>query len=142
VVGWTSVKNYEQHLDYQLNYREGAGRFECGTLNTAGVYGLGAAIELFLEVGPTEIETYLLGLTDHLCERLISRGYKVVSSRLPGEASPVVTCTHERHSPRELNRILRSQNIITAPRANRLRISPHFYNTREEVDMLIDTLPD
>jgi len=41
-----------------------------------------------------------------------------------------------------LFRVLRSQNIITAPRMNRLRISPHFYNTREEVDALIEALPD
>jgi selenocysteine lyase/cysteine desulfurase len=141
VVGWTSVKHYEQHLDYNLDYREGALRFECGTLNTAGVYGLGAAINLFLEVGPEQIEGYLVGLGDYLSERLTSKGYRVVSSRLPGEKSGVVTCTHERHSPRELHRLLRAKNVITAARANRLRISPHFYNTREEVDLLIDALP-
>ncbi|HZM87744.1 MAG TPA: aminotransferase class V-fold PLP-dependent enzyme [Blastocatellia bacterium] len=142
VVGWTSVKNYEQHLDYDLTYREGAGRFECGTLNTAGVYGLSAAIDLFLEMGPSEIEAYLVGLSGYLAEGLASKGFKIISSRVPGEASAVVTCTHEQHSPRELYRLLRSRNIITAPRANRLRISPHFYNTREEVDTLIEALPD
>src|SRR5207253_1146989 len=66
VVGWTSVNNYEQYLDYRLDYREGAGRFECGTLNSAGVYGLGAGIELFLEVGPGTIESYLLELSNYL----------------------------------------------------------------------------
>ncbi|HSB11420.1 MAG TPA: aminotransferase class V-fold PLP-dependent enzyme [Blastocatellia bacterium] len=142
VVGWTSVKNYERHLDFELNYREGAGRFECGTLNTAGVYGLGAAIDLLHEVGPEKIEAYLLDLTDYLAERLASKGYQVVSSRRPGEASAIVTCTHERHSPKDLYRLLLSRNIMTAPRANRLRISPHFYNTREEVDVLIGVLPD
>jgi len=142
VVGWTSVKNYEQHLNYDLNYRDGALRFECGTLNSAGVYGLGAAIDLFLDAGPDEIEAYLVGLSSYLAERLTSLGYNVVSSRQPGETSAVVTCTHERHSPRELNRLLWAKKIITAPRANRLRISPHFYNTREEVDSLIEALPD
>jgi cysteine desulfurase/selenocysteine lyase len=141
VVGWTSVKNYEQHLDYDLNYRDGALRFECGTLNTAGVYGLGAAIDLFLEIGTAEIEAYIVGLSDHLAERLESKGYRVISSRLPDETSAVVTCTHEQHTPKELHRLLRAKNIITAPRANRLRISPHFYNTREEVDALIEALP-
>jgi cysteine desulfurase / selenocysteine lyase len=142
VVGWTSVKNYEQHLDYDLTYRDGALRFECGTLNSAGVYGLGAAIDLFLEVGPEEVEAYLLGLSDYLAERLTAKGYNVISSRLPGETSGVVTCTHEQRSARDLHRLLRAKNIITAPRANRLRISPHFYNTREEVDALIEALPE
>lgn len=140
VVGWTSVKNYEQHLDYKLDYRAGAGRFECGTLNTVGVYGLGAAIELFIEVGPEKIESYLLGLSRYLSERLTAKGYKVASSQRPGENSAITTCTNERHTPRELYRLLRARNILTAPRANRLRISPHFYNTREEIDVLIDAL--
>jgi selenocysteine lyase/cysteine desulfurase len=142
VVGWTSVNNYEQYLDYRLDYREGAGRFECGTLNTAGVYGLGAGIELFLEVGPETIESYLLELSNYLAERLTSKGYEVVSPRGAGETSAIVTCKHERHTPRDLYQLLRANDILTAPRVNRLRISPHFYNTREEVDALVDALPD
>lgn len=142
VVGWTSVNNYEQYLDYRLDYREGAGRFECGTLNSAGVYGLGAGIELFLEVGPETIESYLLELSNYLAERLTSKGYEVVSPRGAGERSAIVTCKHDRHTPRDLYRLLRAKNILTAPRVNRLRISPHFYNTREEVDGLVDALPD
>jgi selenocysteine lyase/cysteine desulfurase len=146
VLGWTSVNNYEQFshraVDYRLDYREGAERFECGTLNTAGVYGLGAAIDLFLEVGPEKIEEYLLGLSDYLAERLASKGYQVVSPRNAGETSAIVTCTHERHTPKDLHRLLREKSIQTAPRMNRLRISPHFYNTREEIDVLIEALPD
>jgi cysteine desulfurase/selenocysteine lyase len=142
VVGWTSVKNYEQHLDYDLTYRDGALRFECGTLNSAGVYGLGAAIDLFLEVGPENVEAYLVGLSGDLAEQLAHKGYHVVGAQQPGEKSAVVTCTHERHSPRALHRLLEAKNIITAPRANRLRISPHFYNTREEIASLVEALPD
>ena len=146
VLGWTSVKNYEQFshraVEYNLDYREGAGRFECGTLNTAGVYGLGAAIDLFLEVGPEKVEEYLLSLSDYLAERLTSKGYEVVNPRNAGETSAIVTCTHERHTPKDLHRLLNSKNIHTAPRMNRLRISPHFYNTREEVDAVIAALPD
>lgn len=142
VVGWTSVNNYEQYLDYKLDYRDGAGRFECGTLNTAGVYGLEAGIELFLEVGPEKIEAYLIELSSHLAERLTGKGYEVVSPRGAGETSAIITCRHERYTPKELYRLLRDKNILTAPRVNRLRISPHFYNTREEVNALVDALPD
>ena len=145
-VGWTSVRNYDQFshaaLDYKLDYREGALRFECGSLNTVGVYGLRAALDLFLEIGPEKIEEYLLSLSDYLADRLAGRGYEVVGSRNPGETSAIVTCQHPRHSPGDLFGVLRSQNIITAPRKNRLRISPHFYNTRKEVDALIEALPD
>ncbi len=142
VVGWMSVKDPEHYLDYDLTYRDGALRYECGTLNTAGVYGLNAASELFLEVGAAKIEAYLLGLSDYLAERLQEKGYQVTGSRRAGETSAIVTCKHEKHSPGNLYRLLRAQNIITAPRVKRLRISPHFYNTREEVDTLIAALPE
>lgn len=142
VVGWMSVKGFNRHLDYDLSYRDGALRFECGTPNTVGIYGLKAACELFLEVGPEKIEEYLLGLSDHLAGRLESKGYEVTGSRRKGETSAIVTCRHERHAERELYRRLLARNIVTAPRAGRLRISPHFYNTREEIDALVDALPD
>jgi selenocysteine lyase/cysteine desulfurase len=38
--------------------------------------------------------------------------------------------------------LLKSKNIITAPRGDRLRISPHFYNTIEEMDALVTALPE
>ena len=142
VLGWMSVKGHEHHLNYDLNYREGALRFECGSLNTAGVYGIGAAIDLLLEVGAEKIEAYLTGLGNYLVERLASRGYEVFGSRRPGETSAVVTCTHERHSSGSIYRTLLDKNIVTASRAKRLRISPHFYNTREEIDRLLDALPE
>lgn len=141
VVGWMSVKKWDHHLDYDLDYREGTPRFECGTPNTAGIYGLGAAIDLFLEVGPERIEDHLVSLTDYLAERLQADGYQVISSRIPGETSGIVTCRHEKYSSRDLYHMLLSRNIVTAPRVGRLRFSPHFYNTREEVDAIINALP-
>jgi len=142
VVGWTSVNNHEDYLDYRLDYREGAQRFECGTLNTIGIFGLGAEIDLFLEIGPERIERYLLELGDDLAGRLTSKGYSVISSRKPGESSAIVTCTHARHSAASLFHRLRERNIIAAHRVGRLRISPHLYNTREDIDALIEALPE
>jgi selenocysteine lyase/cysteine desulfurase len=146
VLGWTSVKKYDQFshsaLDYKLDYREGALRFECGSLNTIGLYGLRAALDLFLEVGPESIEEYILNLRAYLADGLTNKGYMVISSRRAGEESAIVCCTHPSYSAGQLYGALRSRDIIAAPRMNRLRISPHFYNTREEVDALIAALPD
>jgi cysteine desulfurase / selenocysteine lyase len=142
VVGWMSVNDYTSHLDYHLDYRPGALRYECGTVNTAGIYGLGAAIDLFLEVGAEKIEEHILDLSDYLAGQLTAKGYQVYGSRKPQEISAIVTCTHERYTPKELYHLLHEKNIIAAPRVGRLRISPHFYNTRTEIDALIDALPD
>lgn len=141
LVGWLSVHNPEDYLDYEQPYAVGARRFEPGALNTAGVAGLGAAIELFLQVGVERIESYLLELGDYLCAGLEPRGYRIVSSRRAGEKSAVIACQHDRYSATQLYQRLDAQRIITTPRLNRLRISPHFYNTRAEIDQLLAALP-
>jgi cysteine desulfurase/selenocysteine lyase len=141
VVGWMSVANPFDFINANQPYAAAARRFEPGALNTVGITGLGAAIELFLQIGLERIENHLLELGGYLSERLTARGYQVVSSRRPGEGSAVVCCRHDKFSADELYRILNEQHIITTPRLGRLRISPHLYNTREDIDRLIETLP-
>ncbi|MEP7341999.1 MAG: aminotransferase class V-fold PLP-dependent enzyme [Acidobacteriota bacterium] len=141
VVGWTSVARPFDFNALEQPYAPGAQRFEPGALNTAGIVGLGAAIELFLQAGLEQIERYLTELGDYLCDRLPEKGYSIVSSRRAGEKSAVICCRHDRFSAETLYQILNDRRIITTPRLGRLRISPHFYNTREDVDELIKSLP-
>jgi selenocysteine lyase/cysteine desulfurase len=140
LVGWSSVRRPEEYSNFDQPYAASARRFEPGALNTAGVVGLGAAIELFLETGIEKIESYLLGLGDYLCGRLAERGYRVISSRREGEQSAVICCEHEKYSALQLHDILNERRIITTARLGRLRISPHFYNTRDEIDQLVENL--
>jgi cysteine desulfurase / selenocysteine lyase len=144
-VGWLSVNNPEDYLNYDQPYAPNARRFESGALNTVGVAGLEAAIELFLQIGVEKIESYLLDLGDYLCGRvcdeMLDRGYRVASSRRDGEKSAIICLQHEKYSAHDLYHLLNERRIITTPRLGRLRISPHFYNTREEIDRLIEALP-
>jgi selenocysteine lyase/cysteine desulfurase len=140
-VGWTSVKDWIKWTRYDLTYREGAGRFEPGTLNTLGIYALGGSLELLLEAGLEAIERRVLWLTDRLARGLEARGLTVVSSRRPGETSAIVAALSPDGRYRETVARLRDQGILIAHRAGRLRISPHFYNTEEEVDRLLEALP-
>ena len=141
VVGWMSVKEPFGVGNLSQEYAAGARRFEPGALNVCGVHGLGAAIELLLSTGVKRIENYLLELGDYLCAKLEDKGYQIVSSRQKGEASAVICCRHPRHAASALCQRLEERRIITAARMGRLRISPHFYNTVEEIDRLIECLP-
>lgn len=141
LVGWMSVEKPFKFTHDIKPLVPGARRFEPGVLNTAGVVGLGAAIELFLRIGPERIEQYLIELGDYLCERLQERGYRIFSSRRPGEKSSFVCCRHEKYAAEDLYELLEKERIITTPRLGRLRISPHFYNLREEIDALVNALP-
>jgi selenocysteine lyase/cysteine desulfurase len=141
LTGWMSVRNPWDMTNRDQDYAKGAKRFEPGALNLAGVVALGATMQMMLDVGQQTIESYLLELTDYLCERLQQHNYRIVSSRLPGEASAIVCCQHDQHSAEHLYQLLETKRIITTARMGRLRISPHFYNTREEVDHLMAALP-
>jgi selenocysteine lyase/cysteine desulfurase len=97
---------------------------------------------LLHEHGPARIASYLEELTDHLCERVQSKRYEIVSSRAAGEKSQIVCIRHpKRLSVTALYGLLKGKNIITAPRGDRLRIAPHLYNTLEEIDQFVEALP-
>lgn len=141
LVGWLSVERPFDMDNFNQPWAPNAQRFEPGALNTVGVRGLGAAVELFLQVGLERIENHLLELGAYLCERLQERDYHIVSSRRPGEASAIIACRHERYTAEQLYQQLDAQRIITTARLGRLRISPHFYNTKDDLDRLIEHLP-
>jgi len=140
-VGWMNVINSSDYGHYDFTLRRDAKRFECGSYNIPGVLALGAALGLLLEVGIDLVQQRILALTDQLCAGLQDRGYQVFSSRRPGEASGIVTFTSPAHDPAQIVAQLEHQKIIIVLREGRLRASPHFYNTPEQIDQLLAALP-
>jgi cysteine desulfurase / selenocysteine lyase len=142
LVGWRSVPVPEDYANFEQEWAHDALPWETGTAPTALIHGLEASLSLLQETGVERIAAHLGELTDYLCERLGNSRYRIVSSRLPGEKSQIVCIRHEGEwSPMALYHHLKKQGIIAAPRGTRLRISPHLYNTAEEIDALVDALP-
>jgi len=141
-IGWLSMKdpfNFEKH---QFEFQCSARRYEAGSHNVAGVYALGGAIELVLEIGMEEIAARLLSLTDRLVVGLRDRGYRIISSRAPAEASGIVAFVSDLHNHEQIQAHLEAEHrIVIAVRSGRLRASPYVYNTEGEIDQLIDALP-
>ena len=142
LVGWTSVPNPDDYGNYAQGWNEGTLAWETGTGPVALVHGLEASLKLLSEVGISTIQAHLEKLTDNLCEQLRNTNYEVVSSRRKGEKSQIVCIRNTAGlSSMDLYSHLRKRNIVTAPRGDRLRISPHFYNSLEEIDELVKALP-
>jgi selenocysteine lyase/cysteine desulfurase len=142
LVGWTSVPNPEDYGNFEQGWNQGTLAWETGTAPIALIHGLEASLKLLQKVGIRLIEAYLQALTDYLCERLQNSQYEIVSSRRPGEKSQIVCIRHTAGlSSMDLYAHLKQRNIITAPRGDRLRISPHLYNTLDEIDELVAALP-
>lgn len=142
LVGWISVPNPEDYLNFEQGWNHGALAWETGTGPAALIHGFKASLDLLNQFGPSRIANYLEELTDHLCERVQSKPYQIVSSRAPGEKSQIVCIRHTGGLPAmALYAQLKQQNIITAPRGDRLRIAPHLYNSFADIDQLADALP-
>lgn len=142
LVGWVSVANPDDYNNFDQEWNQGTLAWESGTAPSALFYGLEASLKLITETGVQSIAGYLEELTNHLCARLSDSNYEVVSSRQSGEKSQIVCIRHKNDvAPMFLYSYLKDRNIITAPRGERLRISPHLYNTIEEIDALVDSLP-
>lgn len=142
LVGWVSVPDPDDYLNFEQGWNRGALAWETGTAPMSLIHGFNASLELLTGLRVEKIANYLEELTDYLCERLRGRPYEIVSSRAPGEKSQIVCIRHQRGlSAMALYAHLMQRKIVTAPRNDRLRISPHLYNTSQEIDDLIDALP-
>ena len=142
LVGWISVPDPDDYFNFDQGWHRGTLAWETGTGPTALIHGLKESLDLLTNHGVHNIANYLGELTDYLCERLKEKNYEVVSSRAPGEESQIVCIRHQGGMrAMALYAHLMARRVITAPRGDRLRISPHLYNTSQEVDELIRALP-
>jgi len=139
-IGWMNVINATDYGNYDFTLRDDAKRFECGTYNIPGILGFGASLKLLLDVGVDTVSRRVLFLTQRLCDGLKAKGFHVVSSRIPGEESGIVAFTTPGLDQAQLVNTLKKKKIIIIMREGRLRASPHFYNSAEQVDTLLSEL--
>ncbi|MFW5682684.1 MAG: aminotransferase class V-fold PLP-dependent enzyme [Phycisphaeraceae bacterium] len=147
VVGWLNMVDAHNYAEYRFEFHKDARRFEPGSWNVPGAFGLAASLDLLLGVGMEHVWQRLDALTTHLCEGLQSKGCRVFTPRdHPEERSGIVVfdppdAERGGKPPAWIAGQLKKRNIEIAVRGGRLRASPHFYNTFEQIDRLIDALP-
>jgi selenocysteine lyase/cysteine desulfurase len=140
-VGWYSVEGAWDFGTTDFRLKPHAGRWESGALNLAGIFALGASLELLLGAGIDSVASRVFELTDYLCEAAGAAGLEVYSSRRQGEKSGIVSLLPPADAdPRVLVHRLRQEGVVVNQRAGRLRVSPHAYNTTGEIDRLVGLL--
>src|SRR5262249_33666498 len=138
-VGWQSVVHDHDFSKIELTLKPHAGRWEAGSLNNGGIAALGAGLDLLLSAGLYAVAARVLELTDYLFEHAAQGGLGVFRSRRPGEASGIVSLTKV-DDPAAAVRRCRAAGVIVNHRAGRVRVSPHVYNSFEEIDHLVNVL--
>jgi selenocysteine lyase/cysteine desulfurase len=124
------INQYEPSLD--------ARRFEGGTPPIPSVYGAVAGLKLLLEVGLENAWNHTLAFHKHLREELENIGARVMTpiARL-SHGVMVAIQTKDEYA---LVIGLEQDGIITSSRGGNLRISPHFYNTAKDIEILMSSL--
>lgn len=139
--GWTNVAGYNDYASRDMALRPDAGRYECGTLNTIGCFGLKAALELLLEVDPAKIGPVVQNLGDRIHDGAVRKGYEVLGTRTADTGAGIVSFRKIGIEATEVVQKLREAGISAAPRAGWVRTSPHFYISPDDIDRMLSVLP-
>lgn len=139
--GWTNPAGYADYNSRDMALRADAGRYECGTLNTVGCYGLRAAIDFLLEVGVERIAAAVMDIAGRLAAGLEAKGYQLIVPRNERTGSGIITCRHPALHAGRIVSDLKQDGILAAPRQGWIRMSPHFYISPESIDDALSALP-
>ena len=139
-IGWNSMVQGNDFTNTEMNLKNTAARYEGGSLNMPGFMALGASLELLLGLGMENVAARVLELTDEACVRLERLGAEVVSHRGENNRSGIVSFTLPGKTPNVIRQRAIEQKVALACRAGYVRMSPHAYNTLEDLDRLEEVL--
>jgi selenocysteine lyase/cysteine desulfurase len=139
LTGWKSVQNESDYDRIDFRLKANALRFEEGSLNVLGIFALGAAIELLLEVGINRIQTMVQELGDLIIRESEKRDFQVRTPKGKEERGGIISIFGD-FDPINAKDKLRADGIMVNVRGGAIRISPHFYNTEYEVLKFFDSI--
>lgn len=138
-LGWTSIKNFfGDFTNYRLDLDESARRYENGTLNHVGVMSLHESLSTLLEIGIDSIEEHVLDLSDRLIAEMRSSGLRVYVHGARDERAGIISI--QVSDAQKALHDLQEARIEVAVREGWVRVSPHFYNTDDEIMRVVQKL--
>ena len=139
--GWLAFEasqDFTRLTEYRYDMLEDARRFEIGSLPIQDLVGLHHSLELLLEIGVPAIWEHIRALQDRVLEWAGTRDVAVVSSVEDGRRSAIV-CVRPPDAENVFRRLIES-DVRCAYREGAIRLAPHWYNTREEIERVIEIL--
>jgi selenocysteine lyase/cysteine desulfurase len=140
--GWTTVKNWADYSSRDMSLRQDAGRYEPGTLNVAGSFGLRASMRMLNDYGMGRVAERVMGLTGRLEVGLRELGCELMREREGETGSGILSFRKEGVDSNRLHAELKARKVMSAPRQGWVRFSPHFYLELEEMDAVVGLVRD
>lgn len=140
-VGWMSqpaTADFNRFLDYDPAWYDDAKRFEVGSLDFVGFAAMAESVGLFLEVTPQVAAARVQSLADRIVDFALGRDVRLVTPADQARRAGVIALR-----PADVaaaSQRLAGARVAHAVREGNIRISPHFYNTADEVDRALALL--
>jgi len=144
LLGWNNVICPDFITRDEIGFKHGARKYEAGSDNYTGIVGLRASLTLMRELGTRAVAEVVLDHTTHIRDEVRRRGYQLASTddeRISGITSfrrkdVDMSGVFQRLSDAGVTASLRSSD----DGQKWVRFSPHYYNTRAEIDTALDLL--
>ncbi len=137
-LGWLSCSWSDFNCCFaKKELKPSAAKYEEGTKNYLGIVGLNENVKMLQEFGIEKTERRVLELTENLISGLKEIGFEILPR---GLGSGIVTFLKEGISSKKLYETLTKRRFVVSLREDRIRVSPHFYNTKEEIAELLKVL--
>ena len=141
-VSWMAVKasdDFRRLVDYDLTWRDDARRFEFITLPFQDFAGMNASLELIHECGPSAIAAHVARLAEMIVEW--AAGRRDVQLVTPAEARQRAGIISLRMpNAASVSAKLKAAGVTHSLREGAIRLSPHFYNTRDEIQRALQVI--
>jgi cysteine desulfurase / selenocysteine lyase len=139
-IGWLSVENpFEMRNDEFRPRHDAAARVELGCPPFAGIFSLGASLDLIREIGIESIQARALQLNEHLTTRLTEDDWEVLSPlRDDGMRSAETLVAME--EPHKVVRRLFERGVIVTEKPQGIRVATHFFNNEDDIERLVGQL--
>jgi cysteine desulfurase / selenocysteine lyase len=138
-IGWLAVKDAWDLLRFDLTPKETAERFQPGTLNNLGIYAFNSSMKFLKEFGFDEIEKQILSNSKYFIDELENIGHKSPLYSLPEKHLSGIVSFKTKNGQKILEH-LNQKKIVCSLREGYIRFAPHFFNTIQDIDFVVDTL--
>lgn len=136
--GWHMMKDTHNYENRPWEIHPSARRFECGSPNMMGIHALSASVSLLLETTMTKVEKLVTLNSSYLMDKInLSTKLELITSNKTEKLSGIVSFKHRNVANEKLFMQLINNRVVCAQRGQGIRFSPHFYNSRNELDLAL-----
>ena len=136
ITSWFATKDQFHFNPGAFRYHDDARRFELGTPALPTVHTALGGHDTVMSYGLNRVRERNQALTERLIEHCLARGWRLRMSPDPETRSAILLI--EEQDPAGAVRDLAERGIIVDHRPGVVRVSPHFYNTEDDVDGFVE----